>query len=327
MNVPRHASQYPGQGGHYESWFVRANHPERPLALWIRYTQFIADDERPSLGEVWAIWFDGEQDQVIAVKQEFPLDQCHFGSDAMGVELPVASLVSGRLQGEVQHAGHTLAWTLEYNPDSTTPMLLLPESIYDKRLPRAKSITSRPQLRLNGEFAVDGETWPIRQWRGSENHNWGSRHTDQYAWGQVVGFDGEPGVFFECATARVRLGPVYTPWMSLAMLRLAGQAYYFNRPLDALRAKGRYDFFEWDLRSRCGEVSIEARIEAPRRHFAGLTYYNPPAGSKTCLNSKIARCSLRIVRPGQPPLALNSAHGAAFEIFTDSAAHGVPISV
>jgi hypothetical protein len=26
--------------GHYESCFQRANHPERPLAFWIRYTVF-----------------------------------------------------------------------------------------------------------------------------------------------------------------------------------------------------------------------------------------------------------------------------------------------
>ena len=26
--------------GHYESFFMRANHPARPLAFWIRYTIF-----------------------------------------------------------------------------------------------------------------------------------------------------------------------------------------------------------------------------------------------------------------------------------------------
>ena len=40
--IPFHGNQYPGQGGHYESWFVRANDPYRRRALWIRYTQFIA---------------------------------------------------------------------------------------------------------------------------------------------------------------------------------------------------------------------------------------------------------------------------------------------
>ena len=27
-------------GGHYESYYLRGNHPERPLAFWIRYTIF-----------------------------------------------------------------------------------------------------------------------------------------------------------------------------------------------------------------------------------------------------------------------------------------------
>jgi hypothetical protein len=29
-----------GAPGHYESWYLRANHPSRPLAFWIRYTIF-----------------------------------------------------------------------------------------------------------------------------------------------------------------------------------------------------------------------------------------------------------------------------------------------
>ena len=59
--IPFHGNQYPGQGGHYESWFVRANDPYRRRALWIRYTQFIAADGGRRLGEIWAVWFDGER--------------------------------------------------------------------------------------------------------------------------------------------------------------------------------------------------------------------------------------------------------------------------
>jgi hypothetical protein len=31
------------------------------------------------------------------------------------------------------------------------------------------------------------------------SHNWGSQHTDRYAWAQVCGFDSAPDVFLECA--------------------------------------------------------------------------------------------------------------------------------
>jgi len=30
----------PDNKGHYESFFIRANHPQKPLAFWIRYTIF-----------------------------------------------------------------------------------------------------------------------------------------------------------------------------------------------------------------------------------------------------------------------------------------------
>ena len=40
-NSPRHDSESRDSSpGHYESWFLRGNHPSRPLAFWIRYTIF-----------------------------------------------------------------------------------------------------------------------------------------------------------------------------------------------------------------------------------------------------------------------------------------------
>ena len=45
--------------GHYESWFVRGNHPSRPLAFWFRYT-VTSPAHRPqdSVAELFAIVFD-----------------------------------------------------------------------------------------------------------------------------------------------------------------------------------------------------------------------------------------------------------------------------
>ncbi len=31
------------RGGHYESWFLRANHPKEKRAFWLRYTIFRAE--------------------------------------------------------------------------------------------------------------------------------------------------------------------------------------------------------------------------------------------------------------------------------------------
>ena len=39
-------------------------------------------------------------------------------------------------------------------------------------------------------------------WTGSVNHNWGTRHTPAYAFGQVCGFDDAPDSSLEIVTAR-----------------------------------------------------------------------------------------------------------------------------
>lgn len=324
--IPYHGCQHRGQAGHYESWFLRANHPSKPQAFWIRYTLFVPKDNRPSLGELWAIWFDGEQDRVVAVKQEHPLDGCSFSREKMSVRIGDAELDSHRLKGSAKHNGHEIRWCLGYEGEPE-PLLFLPENLYTTKLPKAKSVVSRPQVQFRGKITVDGEEMVIDHWPGSENHNWGSQHTDRYAWGQVAAFDDAPGAFLECITAQVKVGPLRSPWMSIACLRLDGRDYLFNSLGRAFRADGSYHFFDWQMTTNNGRESLSVSISAPASHFTALTYYNPPKGSKTCLNSKIARCEVRFNQPGQPERVLTSAHGAAFEILTERNDHGIPLSV
>jgi len=47
----------------------------------------------------------------------------------------------------------------------------------------------QPGLRMRGQIVLDGVAMTVDDWPGSQNHNWGRRHTDRYAWGQVAGFD------------------------------------------------------------------------------------------------------------------------------------------
>lgn len=323
--IPFHGSQPPRPEGHYESWFLRGNHPDKPQAFWIRYTRFIPGDrQRVPLGEIWAIWFDGDLDRIVTVKEEFPLDDCQFDADRLHVRIGDCQLESFQLRGGASLNTHRIEWALRYQGEDRS-LLFLPENLYSTRLPRAKSVVSRPQVTFSGELVVDGEHFSVDGWPGSENHNWGSRHTDQYAWGQVASFDNAPDAFLECITARVRIGPVPSPWLSIAVLRVDGEDLLFNQLGRAVRARGDYQFFDWKLATSNGEARLEIAINAAPRHFTALTYYNPSKGNKTCLNSKIAACRATLSRPGQPPRVLTSTHGAAFEILTDRSDHGRPL--
>src|SRR5208337_3105725 len=184
-----HARYSPGQkAGHYESYFQRGNHPDKPLAFWIRYTLF-SPDRRPEdgIGELWAVFFDGETGMHVALKSEFSLDLCSFSSSSFDVRISDSILSEKECRGRIRNSNGSIEWDLGYDCNED-PLFDFPESMYYGSLPKAKVLVGYPLSLFNGFMRVNGNRIDIRNWRGSQNHNWGSRHTDNYAWGQVAGF-------------------------------------------------------------------------------------------------------------------------------------------
>jgi len=311
--------------GFYESYFQRANHPSRPLAFWIRYTVF-RPQGRPgeACGELWAIYFDGENGRIAAVKEVVPIGACSFSATQLDVRVNGATLADGALHGHAASPSHAIQWALHYTGHEP-PLLLLPEALYGRGFPKAKALVGMPNAVYTGTLTVDGREIQIDGWKGSQNHNWGSRHTDRYAWGQVAGFDNAPDAFLECCTAQVRLGPFWSPRLSFAVLRDEGQEIALNSLGQAMRASGTYDFFTWAIDAQTPEVRIHGWIHAPASAFVGLAYRNPPGGTKTCLNTKLASAEITVERRGRPVRTLKTMHRAAFEILTDRTDHGVAI--
>ncbi len=319
------------RAGHYESFFLRANHPHRPLAFWIRYTIFSPHHQpEQAIGELWAVSFDGEGGQHVAVKKEVPFERCAFSNSELLVRIDDARLEPRRSVGSASAGIHAMSWDLLWRGEAP-PMFLLPLNLYEARLPKAKSLVGVPLARFSGSLVVDGKAIDVTDWVGSVNHNWGARHTDHYAWGQVAGFDNQPDSFLEVATARLKLGPWWTPFMTLLVVRHRGEEIALNSLRQALRARGSFTYFTWRFRSESAARIVEGTINAPREAFVGLRYANPPGGIKHCLNSKLASCELRLTdkRAGSSPSVevLSTRHRAAFEIVTDDREHGVAIRV
>lgn len=311
------AYRNPNAGGHYESYFQRANHPARPLAFWIRYTVFVPKAQpEQAVGELWAVYFDGEKQTIAAAKEVAPLSACSFSKLKLDARIGAATLDSSGLRGSARGSQNMLAWELNYQSNEK-PLLLFPERLYATRLPKAKTLVGSPQAHFNGVLTVDGQRIDVRNWVGSQNHNWGSKHTDHYAWGQVAGFDGAPEVFLECATARVKMGPVLMPPLSPAVLRIGQDEYRFSSLLGSLRAKASYAPFRWQLSAESAEGKLELLFEGRPSSFVALPYDNPPGGQKICLNSKLASCRVRLSLRDGSMRSFETKHRAAFEILGD----------
>jgi hypothetical protein len=325
-NAPRYDG---GAGGHYESWFVRANDPVAARALWVRYTIF-APIGRPTdaVAELWAVVFDSTGGAHVAVKTVTPIGDAAFGTaDGVAIRIGDATLSDhattghGELAGSATSGGHTIGWRLRY-AGGGEPVILLPERLYAGGFPKAKALVPAPNVTVSGEMTVDGVPLAVDGWIGSQNHNWGPQHTDEYAWGQVAGFDNDPDAFLECSTARIRMGGVRTPPFTPVVLRVDGEELRLNRMVTMLRASARYDVksdpltWTWRTSGRDGSgrpVTVGAEISAPRTAFVTLDYDNPPGGRKTCENTKIASCRVTVTSAGTSR-ELTSKHRAAFEV-------------
>jgi hypothetical protein len=312
----------PGQrAGHYESFYQRANHPSRPLAFWLRYTMFVpAGDPAAAVGELWAVAFDGETGRHAVAKEVRPLAECRFDRDRFDVAVGEAELGPGRLHGSAGEIG----WELNYRGDEP-PVFLLSRRLYRTGFPKAKSLVPLPLAIFTGHYSVAGERIEVEGWTGSQNHNWGSRHTARYAFGQVAGFDDAPDTFLEVATAKATVvGPLTTPWLTTLVLRHAGTEYSFVGLATAVRASGRYELFDWRFATGDRHRRVSGRITADPSAFVGLRYADPPGGTKHCLNTKIATAEVRIEEDDRTT-QLRAQSRALFEILTDDARHGIPL--
>jgi len=152
--------------GHYESFFLRANHPSRPLAFWIRYTLFSPHGQPDAaIGELWAVAFDGETGEHHAAKRELPIAACAFASDRFAARVGDAHLGDGRLTGAAGDGPAQIAWDLRFRGDAR-PLLLLAPNLYGARLPRAKSLVALPFAVFDGALRIGAQTIDVRDWVG-----------------------------------------------------------------------------------------------------------------------------------------------------------------
>jgi len=319
----------PGNGkGFYESYFLRGICLDEPQAFWIKFTVFAPRGRpREAEGELWAIYFQGLEKGKTAVKETYPLRGCLFAADRFDVRVGQAHLADGISSGRCTSGSHCLEWDLRF-PTTGASLHFLPEWAYGASFPKAKGLAPYPDVTWEGTLKVDGRSLDVTGWRGSQNHNWGEKHTDQYAWAQCNTFPDCPDTYMEMMSARLRVGPVWTPYLSFLALQVRGERILFNSPRSLLKARVRFPArFEWHLDLDNGTYRAACKVAGRQETFAGLRYRNPPGGEHACLNSKISSAEIALFREGRTVETLRSDFTTAFELLTDETDHGVPLLV
>jgi hypothetical protein len=318
---------------YYESRYIRANHPEQPLALWLRETLLLPTMADP-VADVWVMMFDPEGQGNRALKQPYPIDAAVYEYDDWTARIGATSINDRSAQGVVtggsgsiagSAGGRSARWDLRITPGSEGMVKLLSDRAYKARIPTAKTTVRHPLAQFDGEVELDDARLVLDGWTGSVNHNWGTRHTPAYAFGQVCGFDDAPYSSLEIVTARASIGPVLTPAATLFVFRHAGQEFAVRSILGSLRTHGKYQPFSWAFGARVGEQMIEGEIVAELADVIGLTYTDTDGGSKYCYNSAIATCRMQVAGKAFQRGELMATRRAMFEILTDTRHDEVPL--
>lgn len=314
-NAPRRAGQ-PG----VESWFLRANHPTEPRALWLKATT-LATNDGTSVAEAWCSVFDG--DETFAVKRTQPAAEARFEGDPISIDVAECSFAldpnAGHLRGNLQDDRGALSWELKMRRLAGPlgdPLCMLPTPwLVDAPLPRNKFLTPAPALAFDGHVMWNDRRIEVDGWWGSQGHNWGAAHAVEYAWAQVLfpASDGEPHCFAEGVTGRIELAGMTSPRLSLLTVRRDGREYRFDRIIDLWNQKGQIDFPRWSLSIAGPDGEAVIAVEARPERMVCLGYHNPDGTTSYCLNSKTAAVTLRVNPTNEDGFECVSENGGALE--------------
>ena len=302
---------------YYESRFIRANDPDSARAVWLRETLLLPTVGEP-VADVWVMAFDPAGHR--AVKQQYTIAEAAFSDDPWTARIASAVLDDTAASGALTDA----RWDLAITASGQEPVRVLADRAYQSRFPTAKTTVRDPLARFQGRLEIAGRGADVDGWMGSVNHNWGTRHTPAYAYGQVCGFDNAPDTTLEIVTARAALGPVLLPGVTLFVFRHEGQQFAVRSIRDSLHSHGRYTPFRWTFGARVGEQMIEGEITAAPADVIGLTYTDTHGGVKYCYNSAIAGCRIQLAGKAFELAELLSLR-AMFEILTDDRLDSVPL--
>jgi hypothetical protein len=305
---------------YYESRFIRANHPDRPQALWLRETLLLTSPGAAS-ADVWVMVFDPDGAGYRALKQPYSIEDAEFRTDTWTARIAETTIDDGAAIGSVS-GPRSASWDLRISGGGE-PVKLLSDRQYSTRFPSAKTQVRSPLARFDGHVVLDDARLDLDGWTGSVNHNWGRRHTPAYAFGQVCGFDGAPSASLEIVTARAGLGPLLLPPVTLLVIRHDGREFAVRGVLAARRSRGEYQPFRWSFSARFDDVALAGSIDAALEDVIGLNYTDTDGKPKYCYNSGIATC--RIQLSGKDSADLTATRRAMFEILTDMRHEDVPL--
>jgi hypothetical protein len=322
----RSAPRFPGvkpEAGHYESYYIKATRPTGGRGVWIRHTVHQPPGSEPTAA-LWLTLFDADTGEPRATKASFRAGDLSVPEGGY-IRVDGAVLEPGRAVGEITTPALEASWDLRFE-DPGEPFHHLPYArLYDAPLPRTKFLSPYPTARFDGMVTVGGEKIEVTSWPGMIGHNWGAEHAERWVWIQGAFLDEDEPAYFDMAAGRIKLGPVQTPWVANAMLRVGGTERRLAGFERMLSTKVSEAPTSCSFRISGKGLRVRGRVGSETRNFVAWVYADPKGPEHNTLNCSIADLELEIEEDGKPPRRLALSGAGAYELGMRDTNHGIPV--
>ena len=287
---------------HVESLFVKLNVPDSGEAFWV---QFGARTLRPGAGaphgHVMAVRFSSRDPaRRAAVKRRFARDEVIAAAGHLDVTMGDNHLSREGTRGRLDDGDTVIAWDLRFSTPRSSLRHLPWPLLYRTPLPKTKATSPALDMDVAGWFEVNGERSEVADVPGMQGHNWGTEHAYRWLWchsNHLVGEGPEAaGAVFEGLSAKLAIGPVKTPWISLLHLRYGDERFAIDTIRRPLAIRSDAQGLRWTFTGTSGRTRLEGVAEAPAERFVGVNYILPDGRRIPCLNATGGGLELRLFR-------------------------------
>lgn len=280
----------------YESHYLTAVDPAGGRAVWLRHTSLKPPGE-PARPTVWLTTFDRAAPAPVALRVTATQPVADPGQAWSRSSL--GEIGPGRASGAMDAASWELRWS-----GAGPEVPYLPAAwLYDRRLPRSGGVVLTPHAAMSGTVllppAGDERANPEAQavvklegWDGMVGHNWGSEHLEHWVWLHAGGLGRARADWFDLVLARVRLGPLLTPWLASGAAHLDGRRWTPAR-------RGRVRLVRDGERTQvtvplAGGAPLRLELTAPPTATVRWDYASPTGRGREVEHSSVADAVLSL---------------------------------
>jgi hypothetical protein len=308
----------PAEGGHYESFYLKAADPEHPRGAWIRYT-VLKRPGQPPRGSLWCTVWTGVGPPR-AHKLTLGAGELSAGPGEL-IRVGPAQLVEDRAIGAIGEAD----WDLRITGQSE-PFPYLPRGwMYRAPVPRTKAVSLHPLASFHGRVTVGQDSVNIDGWPGMVGHNWGTEHAERWIWLHGAGFSPAPDAWFDVTIGRIRLGPLISPWIANGGLWLDGRLHRLGGPGAVRSTSVRAEPTRCAVALSGRGVAVRGVFAAPPALPVAWRYSDPGGGEHVSTNCSVASLTLTVKVDDGPQRVLHLPAGAAYELGAREPPPGIPI--